>query len=293
MRISATISASPPESWGNPLSIDRYGIYIGSLTIHFYALILMTGMLTAAWLTARRAKAHGLDSEHVWDGFVWVIALAIVGARLYHVLTPTPKSGLSFDYYMQNPLQIFAIWNGGLGIYGGLVGGAIGVWLYGRYYKQPLLKWFDMAVPGVALAQAIGRWGNFVNNELYGAPTDLPWGLYIPPEKRLPGYEQSDRFHPLFLYESLWNLASFAVLILIERRFRAQLRDGDLTLMYLMLYPIGRFLLDFVRLDNNGMGPLSTAQLVSLATCAISLGVLIFRHVRPVSAKADASVQSK
>jgi len=263
------------------LSIDRYGISIGSLTIHFYALILLTGMVIAAWLTARRAKANGLDPEHVWDGFVWVIILAIIGARLYHVLTPTPASGLSIQYYVENPLQIFAIWNGGLGIYGGLVGGAIGVLLYGRRHKQPLLKWFDMAVPGVALAQAVGRWGNFVNNELYGAPTSLPWGVYIPPDKRLKGYEEYSTFHPLFLYESLWNLAAFGILLLVERRFRNQLRDGDLMLIYLMLYPIGRFLLDFVRLDSNGFGPLTTAQLVSLIVCIGAVAILIARHRIP------------
>jgi phosphatidylglycerol---prolipoprotein diacylglyceryl transferase len=281
------------------LFIDRIGIHIGSLTIHFYALIILSGVIVASWLTARRAKANGLNPEHVWDAFVWVVALAIIGARLYHVLTPSPSmhapdgQPMTTLWYLQNPLQMLAIWNGGLGIYGGLVGGALGALIYGRRHKQPMLKWFDMVAPGVALAQAIGRWGNFVNNELYGAPTSLPWGLYIPPNDRLPDYKQFEYFHPLFLYESLWNLASFGVLIFVERRFRGRLRDGDLMLLYLVLYPIGRFLLDFVRLDSNGIGPLTTAQLVSLATCALSIGILVVRHMRPAPVKSEAQASSK
>ncbi len=241
----------------------------------------MTGMVVAAWLAARRAKQNGLDPEHVWNGFVWVIVLGLIGARLYHVLTPSPDSNLSLQYYLDNPLQIFAIWNGGLGIYGGLIGGAIAIWWYTRRYKQPLFKWMDIVIPGVALAQAIGRWGNFVNNELYGAPTTLPWAIYIPPEKRLPEYAQYSTFHPLFLYESLWNLASFGVLLFVERRFRQRLRDGDLTLIYAILYPVGRFLLDFVRLDSNSLGLLTTAQAVSLVTCLIAIGILVIRHRQP------------
>lgn len=258
--------------------IDRYGLHFGFINIHFYALILMTGMFVAAWLAARRARTRELDDKYVWDGLLWAIIPGLIGARIYHILTPTPASGLSLQYYLQHPIEMLSIWNGGLGIYGALIGGALGILYYTRQNKQPLLKWLDIVVPGVAVAQAIGRWGNFVNQELYGAPTNLPWGLYISPDKRLPGYSQFDTFHPLFLYESLWNLATFGVLILIERRLRNSLRDGDLMLVYLMLYGTGRFLLDFVRLDSNGFGPITTAQLVSLGIFVVA-GVLLFlRH---------------
>jgi phosphatidylglycerol---prolipoprotein diacylglyceryl transferase len=166
------------------IEFTPYWIHVGPLNIHYYALILLTGMMVAAWMTARRAREQGYDPEHVWNGLFWAIIPGLIGARLYHVFTPSPSAlvpgtgePLTTLYYFQHPLAIFQIWNGGLGIFGALLGGAIGIYIYVRRQKQPLLKWFDLLVPGVAIAQAIGRWGNFVNQELYGAPTNLPWGF--------------------------------------------------------------------------------------------------------------------
>ncbi|MBX3064008.1 MAG: prolipoprotein diacylglyceryl transferase [Anaerolineae bacterium] len=265
------------------MSIDQYGIHLGPLYIRFYALIAISGALIAAWIIAVRAKRRGLDPNHVWDGLFWALIPGLIGARLYHVLTPSPSmmelvNGQYVNPYFQNPLRIFEIWNGGLGIYGGIVGGVIGIYIYARRYKQPILQWLDLVAPAVALAQAIGRWGNLINQELYGAPTDLPWAIYIPPEKRLPEYLQFERFHPLFLYESLWNLAAFFLLIWISNRYQDRLKRGDIVLMYLMQYPLVRFLLDFVRLDSNGSGVLTTAQVVSLATFVFAGAVLLWRH---------------
>jgi len=260
--------------------IDSYGIHIGPLYIHFYALILIAAAIIGAWSVAQRAKARGLDPNHVWNGLMWVVIPGLIGARIYHILTPTPDSGLTTQYYLQNPLQMLAIWNGGLGIYGGVLGGALGIFIYARRNRLPLLPWFDLAIPGLILAQAIGRWGNFVNQELYGAPTTLPWAIEIPPDKRLPGYEQYNTFHPLFLYESIWDLLSFGLLLMIERRYRNRLLNGDLVLVYLILYPIGRFLLDYVRLDSNGFGFLTTAQLISLIIGIGATLALILRHRR-------------
>lgn len=268
------------NDWGM-IVIDAYGIHIGPLYLRFYALILVTAIFVGTWITARRAKAHGDNPDTIWDMITWALLPGIIGARLYHVFTPTPASGLTTQYYFEHPLEILAIWNGGLGIYGAVVGGALGIILYARYHRLPILKWFDLAMPGVLVAQAIGRWGNFANHELYGAPTSLPWAIPIPPEKRLPGYAQYTTFHPLFLYESIWNLASFALMLWIERRFRDRLRQGDILLIYLILYPVGRFLLDFVRLDSNGIGALTTAQWTSLAAAVISAVLLVIRHLRP------------
>jgi len=271
------------------ISVDSYGIHISFLYIRFYALILMTGMAVGAWLTARRAREHGLDDNHVWNGLMWAIIPAIIGARLYHVLTPTPSaiapdgSPLTVAYYFSHPLEILAIWNGGLGIYGGILGGAVGAYLYARRHNLSIARWMDMASPGVALGQAIGRWANFVNNELYGAPTNLPWGIQIPPKMRVHPYEQYTTFHPLFLYESLWNLLTCIALIAVERRYGERLRDGDLTLLYLMSYATIRFLLDFLRLDSNGFGPITTAQIVSLATFCGAGITLFIRHRRQQS----------
>jgi phosphatidylglycerol:prolipoprotein diacylglycerol transferase len=277
------------------VSVDQFGIHIGGLNIHFYALILITGMFAAALLTARRARLQGLDEDHVWNGLMWAIIPGLLGARLYHVFTPSPASiapdgsPLTTAWYFQHPFEIFAIWNGGLGIYGAIVGGAIGVYIYARRHKQPFLRWLDITVPGLALAQAIGRWGNYVNQELYGAPTQLPWAIPIPLSKRLPGYEQFDTFHPLFLYESIWNLATCGFLLLIERKFRDRLRDGDLLLLYLMCYATIRFILDFVRLDSNGFGKVTTAQIVSLVTFFGAAGTLFMRHRTPAGTPSDAS----
>jgi len=257
---------------------DAYGVHLGALYVHFYALILGLGILIGTWITARRAPHFGFTADAVWDALTWAFVPGIIGARLYHVLTPSPASGLTTSYYLEHPLEILAIWNGGLGIYGAIIGGTLGLWLYTRRRQYSLSRMLDLAVPGLLLAQAIGRWGNFVNQELYGAPSTLLWSIYISPDKHLPGYEQFATFQPLFLYESIWNFLSFGIVLLVERRFRPWLRDGDLILVYLMLYSTGRFFLDFVRLDSNGIGILTTAQWVSLSLCLTAGGVLAIRH---------------
>ncbi len=262
------------------MSIDAYGIHLGPLYVHFYALLLMGGMLAGAWLSARRAAARGFDPEQVWNGLMWAVIPGLVGARLYHVLTPSPASGLSTAYYLQHPEQILAIWNGGLGIYGAILGGALGIWIYAKRQHQPLAPWLDVCVPGLALAQAIGRWGNFVNQELYGAPSNLPWAITIPIDKRLPGYETIATYHPLFLYESILNLIACLALIYIGRRFKDRLLNGDLMLLYLLMYPVIRILMDFLRLDSAGVGSITIAQLVSGVIFVVALGLLLLRHFR-------------
>jgi phosphatidylglycerol:prolipoprotein diacylglycerol transferase len=263
--------------------IDAYGIHLGPLYIRFYALLLISGMVVGAYIAARRAPRFGLEPKYIWDGLTWAIIPGLIGARIYHILTPSPASGLTTQYYLENPLQMLAIWNGGLGIYGGIIGGIIGIWLYARRHKQPLLRWLDLVAPSMAIGQAIGRWGNFVNQELYGAPSDLPWAIYIAPINRLSGYAEFERFHPLFLYESLWMLGTALILIGLAQRFHAQGRHGDLTLLYIISYAIIRFLLDFLRLDSHGIQgipALTTAQIVSLVAMSVAAGLLIFKNRR-------------
>ncbi|MHB8624771.1 MAG: prolipoprotein diacylglyceryl transferase [Aggregatilineales bacterium] len=264
------------------MSIDHYGIHLGPLYLHFYALLLLTGGLVGAWLTAYRARVRGFDPDHIWNGLLWAVIPGLIGARLYHVLTPTPGSGLSTAYYLQHPEQILAIWNGGLGIYGGVAGGLLGIWLYARRHKQPLAPWLDLAAPGLLLAQAIGRWGNFVNQELYGQPSTLPWAIYISPDKRLPGYEQYATYHPLFLYESLLDVLACVALLWVERRFAKWLRPGDLLLCYLLLYPPIRIAMDILRLDSAGVGSVTDAQMVSSVLFIGALVALAIRHRRPI-----------
>ncbi len=257
---------------------DAYGIHIGPLYIRFYALILIAGMMVGAYLAARRAPKFGLDPKYIWDGLTWAIIPGLIGARIYHILTPSPASGLTTQYYLENPLQMLAIWNGGLGIYGGIVGGIVGIWLFARRCKQPLYAWLDLVAPSMAIGQAIGRWGNFVNQELYGAPSDLPWAIYILPENRLRGYEAFERFHPLFLYESIWMLGTGLILMSLAWRWRDRTPHGTITLLYIISYAAIRFLLDFLRLDSHGIQgipALTTAQIVSLAAAGVALVLIV------------------
>ena len=161
---------------------------------------------------------------------------------------------------------------------GAIIGGVIGLYLFAKRKKIDVRLLLDAAAPGVALAQAIGRWGNFVNQELYGPPTDLPWGIYIKPENRMQDYMQYDHFHPLFLYESLWNLGSAILLVWLWRKFGDRLKKGDLFLAYLVTYPIGRFLLEFIRLDFVPMFGINFNQTLMLVVAVASSVVIFIRH---------------
>jgi phosphatidylglycerol:prolipoprotein diacylglycerol transferase len=225
------------------------------------------------------------NPDYAWNGVVVVLIVAIIGARLYHILTPSPSMEAldirSFADYLRRPFELINLRNGGLGIYGGIVGGALGLLWYTRRNRLPGLGWADLGVIGVALGQFVGRWGNFINQELYGRPTDLPWAVHIDPAYRLSGYENVETFHPAFLYESLWNLLSFLVLIYAARRYGDRLLTGDLTALYLVQYAIGRILLEFVRLDSRTWAlaglEIPVATVVSLAV-ALPMGLLLLRR---------------
>ena len=180
---------------------------------------------------------------------MYLIIGGVIGARLWHVFTPTPSAGVTTYYYLTHPLDIIEIWKGGLGIPGTVIGGLIALYFYTRKFKTPsFIEWTDIAAPSLALGQAIGRWGNFFNQELYGSPTNLPWGIYITnPQARVAPYNDLTkyplnvtRFHPLFLYESILNLVIMVLLIWMTRRFADKLKQGDVFLAYLVLYPAVR-----------------------------------------------------
>jgi phosphatidylglycerol:prolipoprotein diacylglycerol transferase len=240
--------------------------------IHFsyYGIILMVGALAGAFLSERIARRKGLESEIVWDGLIWVLVGGIIGARLWHVLTPMPSQGITPLFYFTHPLDLINTRAGGLGIPGAIIGGTFSLYWFSRRRKLNFLLWADLAAPAVALAQAIGRWGNFVNQELYGPRTSLPWGIYIAAE--------GDYFHPLFLYESLWNLVNLALLLWLGKRYADRLKDGDLFLTYLIVYPFGRFLLEFLRPDSAMIGGIKINQAVALIVCLVSAALLFRRH---------------
>lgn len=260
------------------------GFQVGPLYIRYYGIILMLGALAGAWLTTREARRRGQDSEIVWDGLVWVLIGGILGARIWHILTPPAsmvEQGITTAWYLTHPLDALAVWHGGLGIPGAVIGGVLAVYLYARKYRLDFLLWLDAAAPGLALGQAIGRWGNFINQELYGKPTDLPWAVHIDPQYRLPGYQHQETYHPLFLYESLWNFANMALLLWLGRRYQERLKNGDIFLIYMIVYPIGRFLLDFIRLDPAMVAGLNANQTVMAIVALLAAGALIWRHRQP------------
>ncbi len=266
------------------INIDPQGIHIGVLYFRYYGMLIMFGAVLAAWLTQRMLRKMGKDPEMVWDGFFWVIILGIIGARIYHVLTPSKYSGITTEYYLQHPLQILQMWDGGLGMPGALIGGAIGVYIFAKRQGLSFASLLDAAAPGVALAQAIGRWGNFINQELYGQPTDLPWCIKIDPVYRLPGYGEFECFHPLFLYESLWNLLNAIFLLWLFHKYKSKLINGDLFLVYMIAYPIGRFLLEYLRLDYVQIGGINFNQALMLIV-ALCVGVVVFIRHRPAARK--------
>jgi phosphatidylglycerol:prolipoprotein diacylglycerol transferase len=270
--------------------IDAYGIHLGPLYFRFYGILLMLGALAAVYLIRWMMRRDGRDPDLAWDAFMWALVFGIIGARLYHVFTPSESlraMGIDTMYYLTHPLDILFTWRGGLGMPGAIAGGVLGLYIFTRRRKISFGMMLDYAAPGVALAQAIGRWGNYVNQELYGPPTDLPWGIFIRPENRLVGYAAFERFHPLFLYESLWNLALAFFLVWVWRRFRGRLLSGDLFLLYLVGYPLGRFVLEFLRIDIVRAFGLNFNQALMLLTAIISALAIILRHrrARPAMAK--------
>ena len=275
--------------------MDQFGIDFQSLgiqftvagfsfTLRYYGMILMTGAVLAAYLASRLLRSDRKNPDIAWDGLIWVLFFGVIGARLYHVFTPsisTVEQGKNVAYFLSNPLEIINIPSGGLGIPGAIIGGLFGAYLFARRRKLSYGALIDAAAPGLALAQAIGRWGNFVNQELYGRPTSAPWGIRIDPINRLPGYENFERFEPLFLYESILNFINFLVLMWFWRNKRDQLKDGDIFLIYLVLYPLQRFLLEFLRLDYvEFVFGTNLNQLLSLAV-AIGAGIALYLRNRP------------
>ncbi len=217
---------------------------LGPLPVRAYALLIIVGIVVAVWVGNRRWVARGGQSGFVADVALWAVPFGIVGGRLYHVIT---DNQIYFGPGGSGWAGAVQIWQGGLGIWGAVLGGALGAWIACRRHGIPLPPLGDAVAPGVVLAQAIGRFGNWFNQELFGAPTDLPWGLQIDPANRPPGFELAETFHPTFLYEALWNLAVFGILIWADRRFR--MGHGRVFALYVALYCLGRVWIEALRID--------------------------------------------
>ncbi|HZW45722.1 MAG TPA: prolipoprotein diacylglyceryl transferase [Dermatophilaceae bacterium] len=234
-------------------SPDQAVWFIGRFPIRAYAMCILVGIIVAVWITQRRLDDRGGKPGQALDVAVWVVPIGIVGGRLYHVIS-SPQA-----YFGEggHPLNAFKIWEGGLGIWGAVALGALGAWIGCRRNGVRFLDYADAAAPGVVLAQAIGRWGNYFNNELYGAKTDLPWGLEIHCWDQGAGAAITcpnsttsilGTFQPTFLYESLWCLLVALALVLVDRRFT--LAKGQIFALYVILYTFGRGFIEMLRTDE-------------------------------------------
>ena len=252
-----------------------------SFHVYFYGILITLGVLAAAFIGQAEAKRRGMNPEVIWDALFWVVLAGIIGARIWHVLTPPPSmvaQGITTKWYFMHPLDMLNIRNGGLGIPGAVIGGGIALWIYCKRKGISFLTWTDVVAPGVALAQAIGRWGNFFNQELYGLPTNLPWKIYIDPLHRVEGYQNSDYFHPLFFYESIWNVLIMVVLLWLARRFEKSLKSGDIFFIYMIMYSVGRFSLEFLRLDAAQVGGINFNQTFVAIVALVAGGLILLNH---------------
>jgi len=229
---------------------------IGPFTLRWYGILMATAMAVGLWLAHRDARRRGEDPDSLLKAAELALLGGLVGARFYYVL-------FNLDYYAAFPAKILAVWEGGLAIHGGVLGGVLVGGGYAWWKRLPLSVYLDIAAPSLAIGQAIGRWGNYFNEEAFGTPTTLPWRLYISPNHRPLEYGQAEFFHPTFLYESVWDAAVFALLVWVFRERLAR-APGALFLTYLGLYSVGRFVTEALRTDALMLGPIRIAQLVSL-----------------------------
>ena len=251
-------------------------IDIGPLSLNLYGLMIALGVIAAVWLFGRRLEERGVGTRDDASAIaIWAVLAGVIGARLYHVVT-------DYDRFRNNWGEIPAIWNGGLGIPGGLLfGTAVGMYVAQRR-NIPIAVGATCAAPAIALAQAIGRWGNYFNQELYGRPTDLPWALQIDAAHLEAGYAVGTTFHPTFLYESLWSLGLCLVLLWIDRKWRPA--PGQLFVMYVIGYGAGRFWVEGLRIDRaDEYFGLRLNQIVALAAMVIGLVVLAWMRRHPIA----------
>lgn len=230
-----------------------------------YGFCLLLGIVLATLLGERLCKKRGLDVQIYWKAVFYGLLFGLLGARFYHVVH-------RFDYFIQRPLEMVAIWQGGLGIWGGIFGGLLGIFLSLRKTGK-LFVYADVLAASAPLAQAVGRWGNYFNHELFGYPTNLPWGIYIPQEFRPAAFKYYDHFHPLFLYESILDLLLFVFLYKVYGRRKiagTKLPAGSVTILYLAGYSIVRFFLEFMRLDPWSLLGAPIASVVSVVVLIFS-----------------------
>lgn len=256
----------------NFMAIDPIAFELGPLSVNWYGIIIVFGMIAAIFLTIKEAEKRGISEDFVVDTAFWTLPLGILGARLYYVL-------FEFSYYMANPLRIFAIWEGGLAIYGGIIAGILTIYWRTKKENIPTALMIDIIAPHVLLAQSIGRWGNFVNQEAHGGEVSRQFleNLMLP-EFIIEGMQINGAYYqPTFLYESLWTLLGFVVIIAIRNREKFLLR-GEASAGYLIWYGVGRFFIEGLRTDSLYLGSIRVSQLLSLVLVLVGIGIIIYQR---------------
>jgi phosphatidylglycerol:prolipoprotein diacylglycerol transferase len=252
-------------------------IQIGPVPIYWYGIMYAVGLGAAYFLIVRQAARTGLNPELVGNGIIVVAIAALIGGRAYHVID-------QWNLYKDDLIKIILPPYSGLGVYGGLITGVIAAWILTRYHRVSFWRWADAIAPALFLMQAIGRWGNFFNQELYGPPTTLPWGIAIDCAHRIAAYPcdlypaATTGFQPLFLYESISGFVGMAVLLWLTDHWRAR-RPGDLLAIFFIWYAVVRFGLEFLRADNWTLGGIPTAQIMSILFVAAAIVVTVLRRL--------------
>jgi phosphatidylglycerol:prolipoprotein diacylglycerol transferase len=240
-------------------------ISIGPLTFHFYGTIIALSIFFGWLLAKKRARLYKIPRKLLDDPILILpLLLAIIGARIYHIAD-------FWGYYSNNPNQIFAIWKGGLGIFGALAGALLGFWIIAKVKKIDIWRILDLVAPSLLLGQAFGRIANFINQEGFGSPTKLPWAVYINPEHRPSEYLNLSHFHPTFFYEAIIDLIFLVILLFISKKLKMK---GQVFALYLVFYSIGRFIIEFWRIDTWTIGVIKVTQILTIVTLLI--GIILF-----------------
>lgn len=257
-----------------------------TFTLRWYGVIVMIGVIVGSLIVERELRQRGENGERIWDALIWVLPAGILGARLWYVINDTLGGN---DFYMENPGQILNIPAGGLHIFGGLVLGAIALFYYLRKNNLDVWLFLDSAGPAMLIGQAIGRIANYINQELYGPPTTLPWGIPISAEHRLREFAslpESTRFHPTFAYEMLWNFFAAGLLLWISRRYKEDLKPGALFAGWLLLAGVGRVFIEFFRPDQPKIGDLGFSySSVVFGLMAIAGAVMLMARYKAINVK--------
>ncbi|MCX7843578.1 MAG: prolipoprotein diacylglyceryl transferase [Clostridia bacterium] len=279
-----------PALGGLKFNINPVALHFGNFNVYWYGIIIAFGFMLAVVLAMRQSKNYGINSEDIIDLVLFAAPVAIIFARLYYVM-------FSWDNYKNDLSEIYKIWNGGIAIYGAIIGAVLTAYIFARYKKIEVLKLFDFCVPYLVLAQAIGRWGNFVNQEAFGTNTTLPWGMTgerIRSELEILKMRGMDvdpalPVHPAFLYESLWNLAAFFILIAFRKKKKL---EGEVFFLYMIIYGLGRFWIEGLRTDSLMLGSLRISQVLAMVFAA-AFSIAFFVRRRKIKALAEETVAGK